>query len=401
MIRSSTLTIQKKKNGIERIWIEGKYLEEPGFTSGTKIKLIYKSDMIIIIPKENGDRIVSGKKRPIIDINNLKIRHIFKSANKVNVIVELGRIIIKNTKITLRKLSVIKNGTFASVFGGGGLIDLAAQNNGFTSLWTIEKEKKYADVWQKNFNGIVYNCSVEEVNYDELEHPELLLAGIPCTPHSKINYTDKEIHPDIDTTIHFVSIVEKTNPNTIIIEEIPEYLKSDLCKALINSLRKFGYNVEYKILCGKNYNELTSRTRLVIIASYDEISWINEEKHTVKVSDILLKPNHPKCKWFTKESKPYFFEKKKGNFISGRQIITKDTEFINTISKKYLESQQQSPIVKHPTKPNTFRLLTAIELRKISGLPNSFDSDADWITGHITGNGVLVKLFTKIIGEMI
>jgi DNA (cytosine-5)-methyltransferase 1 len=378
------------------------YLTKAGFNKGDKISVKYNADTIVISKEDNGEKIVSGKKTPLIDINNSKILQVFKIADKIQVIVEIGKIIISKTKIAIRKLTALKDGSLGDVFSGGGLLTKAMELAGLKSKWAIEKNPKYAETWQINHEGIMYNSDIAEIDFDKLERVEVIAGGIPCENFS-VARQNKDIEAEtMDLSMYFMMLVEKLNPRTIILEEVPLYIKSEIGVATFNALKRLGYNVESKVFSGNDYGEIQNRQRVIIIASYDKITFPEEFPFTGTAKDILLDPDNPECKWFTPEEKSWIFEHwenqaKKGNGFKA-QIITEETTSIQAITKRYQAIQQQNPLVKHPTE-NKYRLFTIAETKKLMGLPQNYDlGEFPTYAGEVLGQGVLVKVF-KLFAE--
>lgn len=402
MIRTTTLSIQQNRN-TPRIWIEGDYLNKAGFSQGCTIKVTWNQNKFSIKLDEAGERKVCGKRYPIIDINNKKIKKVFKLASQVRVLIDYGKILVTRSKKDIRKSLVKNDKSFASVFGGIGTLDEAIKQAGYKPKWAIESNQKYADIWQKNHPGTMHCSDIADVDYDELEQVELLAGGIPCEPFSQARLYKKDLSECIDLSMFFLMIVEKINPKTIILEEVPLYLKSQVGIATLHALERMGYHVQHRIISGKDYGEIEIRKRLVVIASKDNFDFpkISHEEHDLQ--KILLPANHPDCKWFNKKTKPWIFkswekQKEKGYNFQKNQIITKDTKHIQAITKRYFAIQQQNPLVAHPTKKGHFRLLTLDEVRQIKGLPKNYDL-GDYITfaGEGMGQGILVNIFRKIV----
>lgn len=397
MIRQSVITVQKNKN-VPRIWIEGLYLIKAGFNKGDKISVKFNTDSIVISKNKDGERIVCGKKTPIIDLNNSKILQVFNIADKIQVIVELGKIIISKTKLAIRKLTAIKNGTIGEFFAGGGLLSQALKLAGFNTKWAIEKESRYADVWQKNHSGIMYNSDIAQVDFDKLEKVEIIAGGIPCENFSIARQNKNTEAESMDLALFSLMIIERLNPNTVMLEEVPMFLKSEIGIATIKALERLGYKVKTKIVSGNDYGEIQNRNRVIIIASYDDIAFPQETKFTGSAKDFLLDPSDPECNWFTKESKPHMFSQKDGKFQA--QIITENTTSIQGIPKRYMAFQKANPLVKHPMEEK-WRLLTISELRIIFGLSPDYDlGEFPTYAGEVLGQGVLVKVF-KLFAESI
>jgi len=405
LIRTSVTTIGENK-GSPRIWQEGKYLEKAGFTQGCSITITYKEDRILVNLDKQGDHIISRKKSvPVLDINNQKIAEVFDTAKKVQVIVRVAEILIKRTyrndKISKRR----SDGSHADCFTGGGTICKAAEIANFKTKWAIEINKDYADVFQANHKGIMYNSSISEVDFDSLEPVELLTAGIPCEPFSiaRQNQKDKEFHEKTNLSMFLLMVIERVNPRTIILEEVPAYAKSQIGMATIQAIKELGYNVECKELSGTDFGELALRKRVAIVCTTDTKPKFPANTEQVrKVSEILLDPEDPECKWWNRETKGWVFDHwekqaEKGNNFQSAQI-TGDSEFVPAITKRYFAQQGSNPVVKHPTKEGTFRWFTLTEVKRLQGLPDDYDlGDTLTIAGEVMGQGVLVNVFRKVM----
>lgn len=411
IIRTTVLSIQENRN-TPRLWISGKYLLKAGFVKGCKIKVSFRANKIIILADESGKKIVSAKRDiPIIDINNQKITKSFKVSEKVKAVIENFKIIITKSKQFIRKQTALKDGSYGSLFSGDDLLGLSAQLNRLTPKFHVEIDSQFADICQTNHKGIMFNMDIADVEYSELPKVEFLLAGIPCKPFSQIHQLKPEEHDQIDLSMFFLIAVEAINPRTIILEEVPDYAKSEIGIATINALKRMGYNVEIKHYSGNDFGELQKRKRTVIIASYDKIKLPELVTCEKTMSEILVDENHPELRWFDKKSLPWFFKlwdehkakyEKTGNGSYMPQVITKDSTSIAAITSGYYKVQLNNPIVKHPTKKGTYRLLIPSELKKLFNVPESFfTGKARMTSGQVLGQGVIVNVFSKIIGEMI
>lgn len=407
MIRQSTLTILQNKNH-PRIWIEGKYLQQAGFHRGCKINIVWKKDRIEITSNNIGSHTVSShRNNPIVDINNEKIKSIFSISEKIDVAVDFGKIIIKKSKTVLKKLASLKDRSCGVAFAGAGLMDIALKKSGFDIKWAIEKNKKYADIYQKNHPDVtVYNSDIADINYHCLQKVNTIVGSIPCEPYSVVNQTKTEIHETEDLSIFFLMLVDAINPETIVIEEVPRFVKSKAGLMTMQALKRMGYSVDYQIICGKDFGELEVRRRAVIIASTRKIDF-PKPTHIPEITfaDVLEKPDSPHLEWFDETTKPWLFRqwrnhKEKGNFFGYNIMINEDSKSTQAITKRYFNIQATSPIVRHPTK-DLYRLLTVNEVKKIKGVPSDYDlTEFKTVAGECLGQGVLVRLFEKILYEI-
>lgn len=408
IIRTSVISIGENK-GSPRIWQEGKYLELAQFHQGDLIRIRYLEDSILITQEANGDHVVSKKRNvPVIDINNQKIKKVFDLTRQVQVIVRVGVIEIKRTYRTFKIQSRKRNGTAGHLFSGGGLLDLASKLAGYKTKWAVEINKNYADIWQANHEGTMHNCPISELDLDMLEPVELLTAGIPCEPFSiaRQNQKDQAFHRNANISMFVLMAVERWNPYTIILEEVPQYVNSEIGMALIETLKQMGYNVECRLLKGTDFGELMVRKRVAIIATTppNVPKFPKGNPISRKMSEILLSPDDPRCEWFHIDEKQWLKNawanaKAKGNnFVS--QVIRPDSESIGAITRRYFAQQGSNPIVAHPTKPDVYRWLTIIEVKRLLGLPDDYDlGDTKTLAGEVLGQGVLVGVFQKVIEE--
>lgn len=408
IIRTTVLSIGENK-GSPRIWQEGKYLQLADFNQGDPIRITYLEDRILITKEATGDHVVSRKRNvPVIDINNQKIKAVFDLTRKVQVIVRIAQIEIRNTYRTWKISTRKKDRSSAHLFSGGGLLDYSAKLAGFNTKWAVEINDKYADVWQANHKGVMHNCNISELDLDLLEPVELLTAGVPCEPFSiaRQNQHDQPFHENAHLSMFLLRTIERVNPRTIILEEVPQYAKSEIGMATIETLKQMGYNVECKLLKGTDFGELMVRKRVAIVCttSPNHPKFPKENPIARTMGEVLLSPEDTRCEWFTRETKAWLFEhwdneRAKGNNFQS-QIITADTPYCSAITKRYFAQQGSNPVVAHPTKPDTFRWLTPIEVKRLMGLPDDYDlGETKTLAGEVLGQGVLVEVFRKVIQE--
>lgn len=409
MKRQSVISIGENRDK-PRIWIQGRYLEQAGFNRGTPIRISYQDKAITIEPVTEGENHVSGtgNRAPIIDINTLKISESFPKTKKVKVTVESGRISISQSMIDMIRERPYA-GTAGEIFAGGGLLAKSGSLANLKAKWMIESNREYADVLADNFDCDLHISDVADVMLEDLDEVDVLLGGIPCTPFSKLrqNGCDHDDHKDMDTALFVLPIIFRTKPKYIIFEEVPQFIKTETGKALINALKRMGYNVSHQVVNGDEYGEPTRRGRIVILATVDEMDFPEIESHQVRLQDLLLPYDHPECEWWTRETKSWVFEHwekqtAKGNNFASQIIEYHVTDRVQAITRRYFAQQAGNPVVRHPINPDMYRWLTLSEVRKIMGLPDDYKLNTSKTTaGEILGQGVLVRIFSRIISKVI
>ena len=72
------------------------------------------------------------------------------------------------------------NLSFGSLFSGVGGMDLGFLRNDWECKWMVEFDKNAAGVLAHHYPDVPLHCDVEKVDADELEVPDVVLAGFPC-----------------------------------------------------------------------------------------------------------------------------------------------------------------------------------------------------------------------------
>ena len=408
ILRTSVLSIGENK-GCKRIWQENNVLDIAGFHIGEPIRITYSSQAIRITPDVQGDHKVSKKRNvPVIDINNSKVGQVFDLCRKVQVIVKFGEITIRRTYTDNQIALRLNDDSVAGVFAGGGLLDQAAKQAGYKPKWAIEINEKYADIWQSNHKGTMHNCSIADIDLDLLESVSLLVAGIPCEPFSiaRQNQHDQDFHENENLAMFILFVIKKINPRTIILEEVPQFVNSQIGKATIKTLKEMGYNVECKLIKGTDHGELMVRKRVAIVATTppQEPRFPAENQIPRRMGEVLLDVDDSRSEWVHIDEKQWLKKHwaeqiaKGNNFVS--QVITAESDSIGAITRRYFAQQGSNPIVAHPTKPDVYRWLSIVEVKRLIGLPDDYDlGDTKTLAGEVMGQGVLVKVFQKVIQE--
>ena len=130
--------------------------------------------------------------------------------------------------------------------------------------------RQYVLDWFKSYG-------IEEGEYDILD------GSPPCSTFSTSGMGKKKIEEKnvkySDTTqdrigmlIHdFVYIANCTKPKVCVIENVPSIKSSDVFHHALNRLRRWGYKVNFKVLCSSNFGVPQRRNRLIVIAVRPDI----------------------------------------------------------------------------------------------------------------------------------
>jgi len=408
ILRRSVITLGEHR-GAPRIYLNGRYLARAAFGPGEAYTLSYERGRLVIDLTPDGPRKVSSKTNgqiPVIDLNSTELRTIFGAARSLEVVTRHGTIEITPARLEQHRARRVRNGLEGSIFAGGGLLTQAAKDAGYRCAFAIELNPDYAEVLERNHPGAqVLNCDIAQVDTTQLPQVELLTIGLPCECFSRARQNGRgdvpEDHDTGDLVYWALKLIDDLAPYTVVLEEVPPFTKSGAYFILTNALSRLGYTVETKILDPMDYGFISGRKRACVVATTAaEVRWPAPRRASGKLGDLL--EDVPDDVYFDVESKPWIFrhwetQRAKGNgFCSA--ILGPETTRIPTITRRYFAQQGSSPVVRHPSIPDTFRWLTVREVSRLMGLSDDYDLNVPQTTaGEILGQGVLVPLFAAVI----
>jgi site-specific DNA-cytosine methylase len=406
-----------------RIYLQGKWLLKAGFEHDSRYVAEIKTNEVVIRVDSDGKRRVSSKMKqtiPVIDIENQQLKEAFRNCDKLQVtahdqIITITRahtvILVQDRKLVL---------TEGSLFSGGGFLTEAARRLGFKPSFAVEVVPEYAEIYSANHPGShMYNQSVEQVSWEALKMYRplgLLTMGIPCEPFSMIRTLNRggqqkrdkalppEAHEHGDMVFWALRAVEATNPHTVMIEEVPNFLLSGAGFILQNVLRRLGYHVDSRVINPVDYGELTARKRAIVIARTDgPVVWPEPVTASTRtLGDILEAPDAPGVEWFDRNSKSWLFdhwEKQtaKGNGFPSQKVSAL-SKSVGTIKKRYFAGQGDNPVVVHPDNPDICRWFTLNEVKRLHGIDDSyFTGNSKTLAGEVMGQGVHVGMMQKVL----
>jgi DNA (cytosine-5)-methyltransferase 1 len=412
MANKSTRAITMGANrGRPRIYLQGRYLAAAGFAQGERITATFSQGRVVLELCADGERKVSGKRNgeiPVIDMNTKQLAEAFGTAKHLVVKLRGNTITIEATRTESKAANRTRNGKEGALFAGGGLLSEAARQAGFQSAWACELEELYADTFTANHpSSHVFNCSVSELDLNDLDAVELLTAGIPCQPFSTKRQRGGQVpeaHELGDMVFWTLRVIDSLNPATVVVEQVPNFLGSGAGHILIGALERMGYTVESRVIDPAAEGDLCGRRRAVVVATSDgeAFEWPEGSGSQQRLGDVLDAVDEDAAEWFDKDTKSWLFthwarQNAKGNGFASKQLDA-DTTRVPCISKRYFNGQGDGAVVKHPSKPGVFRWLRVAEVARIMGLADSYQLPAAKTrAGEILGQAVHVGQFARLI----
>ncbi|MCD5972331.1 DNA cytosine methyltransferase [Pseudomonas quasicaspiana] len=441
--------------GVPRIWLEGQKLLNAGIEIGSCFSLSRGDGKtkLELVPadtsEENNSGIIRVSKRvrngvttPLIEIRTALLRSLFKTAEKVRVVIRLGRILItaldKDKRIDERlarlkqKLSAREPLAVCSLFHGGGVLDRAIHaglaRSGIDTYVRIgiELEEQYLDASLRNNrmlwrdNSIAICADIRDVQRgDGTPRCDLVIAGIPCTGASRAGKAKNKLsaaeqHPSAGSLfVDFLDFVRHTNPVMAIIENVPDYLTSTSMDVIRSVLASLGYKLFECILDGNVFGAFENRSRMTLVAytegaidtlTQNQILPLRTKEGSLRdlMEDV---PEHDES-W---KSYDYLEQKEVRDIATGkgfrRQILTPEATSCGCIGRGYAKARSTEPFIRHPTNFSLSRLLTVIEHATAKTIPVEIVSGVSNTTAHeILGQSVIYAAFESVaaaIGQMI
>lgn len=446
MQATTTTAIGARRDGRPRVWLEGSRLDRSGFTPAARYELdVDKDGMSIVLRLDpQGGRMVSRRGRdgsvtPIVEIASARALSMFDGLERLSVRFERGIIRMTPAASDLRRIeratrlrNRLRQGEalrVGSVSTGLGVLALAMHEgmaaSGLDSrlAFSVEIDQAYQDhsmsanpVWDED--TLAVSAPLQEVAFDAallaaLPKVDVLEAGIPCTAHSSAGRAKKSLSiPEEDPNAGhlvagFLAIVAACNPAVLVVENVPQYLRSASFAILSNQLSEWGYDVRSTVLSGSDFGCLESRDRMALVATTPGVdvhldTLAPSEPADLRLGDVLEDLAHDDPRW---SSMAGLKAKEERDIAAGKwfrmQTFCEDDVSVSTIGRGYAKVRSTEPKIRHPSDPDLLRQLTPIEHARIKGVPERLVAGLSVTVAHeMLGQSVLAAPF-RALGERI
>lgn len=293
---------------------------------------------------------------------------------------------------------------FIDLFAGIGGIRLGFEDANTECIFSSEWDKFAQKTYEANF-GEVPHGDITQIDAKDIPEHDILLAGFPCQPFSKIgkregfkNATQGTLFFDV------VRILDYHKPAAFLLENVTGILSDDggkTIQVIMGALDELGYDASYEILNSADFGLPQNRRRVIFVGFLKDLN-VNFQypvgsTKKVPISDILE---------FGVEGyeisehlqKSYLFKKDDGK----PQIVDKDSSMVqaNTLVASYHKIQRiTGTFVKDG--PTGLRLLSKNECLKLQGFPLDFSIPVSRTQMYRQlGNSVSVPVIKAVADEM-
>ena len=157
--------------------------------------------------------------------------------------------------------------SIATVFSGGGGVEIGALQSGFKPIWGIERDLSVAKIYRYNIGDHLFRLPAEDVSIETLARPKVLWASPPCQNASTIRRLNTaQVHPDAKAGDILIQFIEELQPDWFFLENVPAYRFEESFQRLTSFLHD-RYNYKYEVLNAADYGVAQHRKRLILAAT--------------------------------------------------------------------------------------------------------------------------------------
>ncbi len=156
--------------------------------------------------------------------------------------------------------------TCATLFSGGGGVEVGLMAAGLTPLWAVEYDPQIAAVYRANIGDHVIVADVAAVDYAALPRVDWLHASPVCTRASVANAKATESDQDLAMAAATVRAVLAQQPQVFTLENVWGYRNFAAFRLILAALEQVGYMVHYDHVNAADFGVPQTRRRLLLRA---------------------------------------------------------------------------------------------------------------------------------------
>ena len=156
--------------------------------------------------------------------------------------------------------------TFATLFSGGGGVDVGLMAAGLAPLWAVEYDAAIAGVYERNIGHAPIVADVRDVDYAALVPVDWLHASPVCTRASVANPSAGEAELDIEMAQAVVRSIQAIRPQVFTLENVWQYRDFAAFRLILNALGEAGYMYDFEHINCADFGVPQTRKRLLLRA---------------------------------------------------------------------------------------------------------------------------------------
>ena len=313
------------------------------------------------------------------------------------------------------------------LFSGIGGMRLAAEREGYKTVFSSEIDTGARDLYFKNF-GELPSGDITSIDERDIPDHDLLLAGFPCQPFS--NSGRRLGFDDMRGTLFFdiARILKAKNPEFVVLENVKGLIGHDkgrTFRRILAVLFELGYATSSAVLNARDFGLPQNRERTIIVASKNDAhdGFVDLApplpKYRPRLQDFLdsAEPEaYLPSDQYTLLPKSQQVEQPSGLVFAGyinkpkrKNGARPDTEHLSRVHRQhnriYATTGVSPTLSSGESSGRDFvfdgtgvRKLTIEEAFRIMGFPSSFKRDASkTILRRTIGNSVPIPMIQEVI----
>lgn len=156
------------------------------------------------------------------------------------------------------------------LFAGAGGFTAGATDAGLNVVWAANHWQAAVEWHKQNHGEALHSCQdLHQADWTSVPPHDVLLASPACQGHTHARGKDRPHHDSARSTAWaVVSCAEVHRPSTIVVENVPGFLKWELYRAWHSALQDLGYRLNYDVVDAADHGVPQHRRRLFIVGSF-------------------------------------------------------------------------------------------------------------------------------------
>lgn len=158
----------------------------------------------------------------------------------------------------------------ASLFSGGGGLDLGFKKAGFDIQWAIDNNKNAVSTYIANIGNHIICEDINAIDLATVPHVDVVIGGPPCQSFSLAGKRDVEDERG-QLVWRYIQIIEHIEPKAFVFENVTGLLSAKNAKGekvielLKSAFIEIGYSISTKVVNTADYGIPQKRKRVIIV----------------------------------------------------------------------------------------------------------------------------------------
>lgn len=301
------------------------------------------------------------------------------------------------------------------LFAGIGGIGLGFQRAGFDLTWANELDKKACVTYSANFNHLLINKDMKEIDPKELPSIDILTGGFPCQAFSVAGYRKGFEDDRGNLFFDILRYIRILKPKVIFLENVKNLVSHDngnTFNVIKKELKDAGYFIKATVLNTAEYSDVPQNRERIYIVGFKDKKLAEDFKFPQPVTErksieAFLEENV--SEEFSYKNSKYIDQLKKemtckNTIYQWRRTYVREnkSKLCPTLTANMGTGGHNVPLV--IDKSNDIRKLTPRECARFQGFPDTFILPKELSKASLykqIGNSVSVPVIERIANNIL